>query len=94
MQVQADVYEKIDKKLLEYVEDVLLNKREDATERILDFAAQLDPKSPPTAVKYLNANVQAAATIPPRVNPISANFDPVAVKDEDLPPVPHYRNYE
>lgn len=93
MQVQADVYEKIDKKLLGYVEDVLLNKREDATERMLDFAAQLDPKSAPTAIKYLNANAQAEASIPPRLNPIADGVNPVEVKDVDLPPIPQYKAY-
>jgi 5-methyltetrahydrofolate--homocysteine methyltransferase len=33
-----EVYSNIDKDLLERVEDVLLNRREDATERLLDFA--------------------------------------------------------
>ncbi len=33
-----EVYDDIDKELLTYVEDVLLNRREDATERLLDFA--------------------------------------------------------
>src|SRR5210317_1861470 len=33
-----EVYDDIDKDLLEYVEDVLLNRRDDATERLLDFA--------------------------------------------------------
>ncbi len=33
-----EVYSSIDKDLLERVEDVLLNRREDATERLLDFA--------------------------------------------------------
>ena len=33
-----EVYNMIPKDLLEYVEDVLLNRREDATERLLDFA--------------------------------------------------------
>ena len=33
-----EVYDSIPKDLLEKVEDVLLNKREDATERLLDFA--------------------------------------------------------
>ena len=85
------MYSKIDKKLLGFVEDVLLNKREDATERMLDFAATLDPKSAPTAVKYLNAGTQAASSIPPRVNPIADDFNPVAVTE--LPPVPAYKVY-
>ncbi|MEX1192431.1 MAG: methionine synthase [Brumimicrobium sp.] len=33
-----EVYDDIDKELLEYVEDVLLNRREDATERLLEYA--------------------------------------------------------
>ncbi|MGB5983448.1 MAG: methionine synthase [Nonlabens sp.] len=33
-----EVYDDIDKELLEFVEDVLLNRREDATERLLDYA--------------------------------------------------------
>ncbi|ACF12792.1 methionine synthase [Chloroherpeton thalassium ATCC 35110] len=35
---QLAIYEDIDKDLLERVEDVLLNRREDATERLVDFA--------------------------------------------------------
>ncbi|EFN52253.1 hypothetical protein CHLNCDRAFT_36916 [Chlorella variabilis] len=50
-QVQADVYEKIDKELLEFVEDVLLNRCENATERMLEYAATLEPKCKPTDVK-------------------------------------------
>ena len=38
---QLEVYEEIDKELLERVEDVLLNRRDDATERLVDFAAQV-----------------------------------------------------
>ncbi len=33
-----EVYEEIDRELLQHVEDVLLNRRPDATERLLDFA--------------------------------------------------------
>jgi 5-methyltetrahydrofolate--homocysteine methyltransferase len=51
IQVRADAYEKIDKELLEFVEDVLLNRCENATERMLEYAATVDPKSPPTAVR-------------------------------------------
>jgi 5-methyltetrahydrofolate--homocysteine methyltransferase len=36
-----EVYEEIDKELLDRVEAVLLNRRPDATERLIDFAAQL-----------------------------------------------------
>ena len=37
----ADVYEEIDKELLQHVEDVLLNRSEEATEKMLDYAATL-----------------------------------------------------
>ena len=33
-----EVYEEVDKELMAYIEDVLLDRREDATERLLDFA--------------------------------------------------------
>jgi 5-methyltetrahydrofolate--homocysteine methyltransferase len=33
-----EVYDDVDKELLEYVEDVLLNRKSDATERLLEFA--------------------------------------------------------
>lgn len=36
-----EVYDEIPKDLLEHVEDVLLNRRDDATERLLDFAGNL-----------------------------------------------------
>lgn len=36
-----EVYDEIDKELLERVEDVLLNRRGDATERLLEFAEQV-----------------------------------------------------
>lgn len=36
-----EVYDEIPKDLLEHVEDVLLNRREDATERLLNFAEQV-----------------------------------------------------
>src|SRR5262249_5498480 len=38
---QLAVYEEIDKELLAYVEDVLLNRRPDATERLVAFAETL-----------------------------------------------------
>ena len=50
-QVIEDAYDKLDTELLEYIEDVIFNRREDSTERMLDFAASLDPKSKPTAVR-------------------------------------------
>ena len=51
MQVKADAYEKIDKELLEFVEDVLLNRCDNATERMLEYAATLEPKCKPTDVR-------------------------------------------
>lgn len=36
-----EVYDDIDKELLEYVEDVLLDRRDDATERLISFAESL-----------------------------------------------------
>ena len=41
---QLEVYEEIDHTLLEYVEDVLLNRREDATERLIDFSESVKQK--------------------------------------------------
>ncbi|MFU8811845.1 MAG: methionine synthase, partial [Balneolaceae bacterium] len=38
---QLEVYEEIDKELLEFVEDVLLNRRDDATERLLEYAESI-----------------------------------------------------
>jgi 5-methyltetrahydrofolate--homocysteine methyltransferase len=38
---QLEVYANIDKELLDLVEDVLLNRRPDATERLVDFAEQI-----------------------------------------------------
>lgn len=35
---QLEIYEEVPKDLLEHVEDVLLNRRDDATDRMLDFA--------------------------------------------------------
>ena len=90
-QVQADAYEKIDKELLEFVEDVLLNKRDDATERLLDYAGTLDPKSKPTAVRKLN-EVPQGPVIPPKVNPVPADVDSLA-PNTDLPPIPDYKPY-
>ncbi|GIL82179.1 hypothetical protein Vretimale_7178 [Volvox reticuliferus] len=88
-QVKEDVYEKVDKELLEYVEDVLLNRRDDATERMLEFAATLEPKCKPTNVQRLNMQ-PAGPKITPRVNPIPKGFDPLA-PDHDLPPIPAYK---
>jgi 5-methyltetrahydrofolate--homocysteine methyltransferase len=42
---QLIVYDEIDRELLEAVEDVLLNRREDATERLIAYARQLKRQS-------------------------------------------------
>src|SRR5574338_943757 len=41
---QLEVYEEIPKNLLEKVEDVILNRRPDATERLIDFAEKVKKK--------------------------------------------------
>ena len=61
-QVREDVYEKIDKPLLLLVEDVLFNRHPNATDRMLEFAQTLDPKSKPTAVRKLKATSASAMT--------------------------------
>ena len=61
---QLEVYEEISKDLLELVEDVLLNRRKDATERLVDFAETIKQreKSPVTAEikkdEWRDGNVQ------------------------------------
>ena len=85
VQVIVDKYEKIDKELLEFVEDVLLNRCDNATERMLEYAATIDPKSKPTAVKKLGQ--PTGPSYPVKCNPIPAGFDPLAPPKE-LPPVP------
>jgi 5-methyltetrahydrofolate--homocysteine methyltransferase len=45
---QLEVYEEIPKDLLELVEDVLLNRRKDATERLVDFAETVKQKGKST----------------------------------------------
>ncbi len=42
---QLEIYEEIPKDLLEHVEDVLLNRRPDATDRLLEFAETVKGKS-------------------------------------------------
>lgn len=46
-----EVYEEIPKDLLELVEDVILNRREDATERLINFAEQVKGKGKEAQVK-------------------------------------------
>ncbi|MEQ9412108.1 MAG: methionine synthase, partial [Fuerstiella sp.] len=42
---QLEVYDEIDKELLVYIEDVLLNRRPDATERLIDYAETVKEKA-------------------------------------------------
>ncbi len=46
-----EVYDEIPKKLLEYVEDVILNRKEDATERLLNFAETLSQSKNTSSLK-------------------------------------------
>ncbi|WP_288980702.1 methionine synthase [uncultured Flavobacterium sp.] len=60
-----EIYDEIDKILLEHVEDVLLNRREDATERLLDLAESFkgDVKSNEKAIaEWRNGSVQERLT--------------------------------
>ena len=84
------MYEKIDKELLEYVEDVLMNRRPDATERMLEFASTLDPKSKPCKLRKLGEEPKFEAT--PKQNYSSENKI-APKKASELPPVPEYASY-
>jgi 5-methyltetrahydrofolate--homocysteine methyltransferase len=55
-----EVYDDIDKELLEYVEDVLLNRRSDATERLLEYAETVkgDGKKREVDLSWRNTSVQ------------------------------------
>lgn len=60
-----EIYDEIDPILLEHVEDVLLNRREDATERLLELAESFkgDAKSAEKAVQeWRNGSVQERLT--------------------------------
>ena len=87
-QVREDAYELIDKELLGFVEDVLFNRRPDGTERMLDFAARLDPKSKPCALRYKEGQEPTFVAQPKRDE---IDFDRIAPPAPDtLPPVPSY----
>lgn len=60
-----EIYDEIPKDLLEHVEDVLLNRRDDATERLLDFAENIkgDVKSTEKAIQeWRSGSVQERIT--------------------------------
>jgi len=46
---QLEVYDEIDKELLVHIEDVLLNRRPDSTERLIDYAETVKEKAGATA---------------------------------------------
>lgn len=48
---QLEVYEEVPKDLMERVEDVLLDRRDDATERLLEFAESLGEKEAKAAIE-------------------------------------------
>lgn len=86
------MYEKVDKELLGYVEDVLLNRCENSTERMLEFAALLDPKSKPLAVKKLaDESAGPVLNLPAKINPTPAGVYNAEVRE--LPTVPTYKPY-
>ena len=55
-----EIYSNVDKHLLEFVEDVLLNRREDATERLLEYAETVkgDGKKREIDLSWRNVSVQ------------------------------------
>jgi 5-methyltetrahydrofolate--homocysteine methyltransferase len=55
-----EVYDEVDKELMVYVEDVLLNRRSDATERLLEFAESVkgDAKEKKVDLEWRNASVK------------------------------------
>ncbi|MBO0359783.1 methionine synthase [Hymenobacter sp. BT186] len=59
---QLAVYDEVPKDLLELVEDVLLNRRPDATERLVDFADSIKDKS--TSNQQLATNNQEWRSLP------------------------------
>ena len=93
-QVEEDVYEKIDKELLKYVEDVMFNRHPDATERMLEFAATLDPKSKPCALKRKDGSGPAAPAFVATPKQNVCTIDKIAPKPaSELPPVPKYAKW-
>jgi hypothetical protein len=58
---------------------------------MLEYAATLDPKCKPTAVRKL-ADEGSTLKLTPKLNPIAPGVDPLA-PDAELPPVPTYTPY-
>ena len=85
-----DKYENIDKELLGYVEDLVLNRRDDATERMLEYAATLNPKSKPCALRKKDEHKAFVAS--PKIN--EHGVDRIAEPDAStLVPVPVYKQW-
>ncbi len=58
---QLGIYDEIEKDLLEFIEDVLLNRREDATDRLVEFAGTVksgDKKESKTSLAWREGPVQ------------------------------------
>ena len=92
-QVEEDVYEKIDKELLKHVEDVMFNRHPDATEAMLNFAAKLDPKSKPCALKYKDGSGPAAPAFVATPKQNYTNENKIALKPaSELLPCPSTRS--
>ena len=90
-QVREDAYEKLDAELLGYVEDVLLNRCDNATERMLEFASALEPKCKPTVVRKLaDAGGAPEVKVSPKVNASPPGYDPLAPEPNPAP-VPAYK---
>jgi 5-methyltetrahydrofolate--homocysteine methyltransferase len=64
---QLAVYDEIDKELLEFVEDVLLNRRPDATERLIDYAAVLKERGTGTAESAAKVEAWRMGTVEERL---------------------------
>lgn len=73
---QIDIYDDIDKNLLEHVEDCLLNRRADATERMLQYAQTVDPKSAGATVDQSKINAW-------RSDPVEQRLQHALVKGVD-----------
>ena len=62
---QLEIYDEIDKDLLECVEDVLFDRREDATERLLDYAESVKGQPPKVTFESIDKQLvgQVAAKL-------------------------------
>ncbi len=62
---QLEVYDEVDKELMEYVEDVLLNRREDATDRLVEFSETVkagDKKENKKSLEWREGTVEERLT--------------------------------